>query len=209
VGLIPSLPVSQSCGSDWAFVPLPAAASNQTLVEPQLAGGSCQRGAIEFEPLTSDASGQDFSAIVFGDCTGNWEPPPSGLGAALVSRSLSPRTVRIGSPQGGRGARVRFPLHVESADTFHALTAQITYDPMEFQLAGVRAGAAAHGAMVQVNSSVAGTLVIALASAEPIAGSGAPTLLLDFEHRRAGRTAAPRLHSASVDERPARESTED
>jgi len=63
--------------------------------------------------------------------------------------------------------------------------------------------------MVQVNSSVAGTLVIALASAEPIAGSEAPTLLLDFEHRRAGRTAAPRLHSASVDERPARESTED
>src|SRR5262249_7514349 len=73
--LSPGLQFPQNCGSDWAVRPVRATESNQVLIQPQLAVGSCQRGAIEFQPLPGDASGQDFSAMLFGDCTGNWQPP--------------------------------------------------------------------------------------------------------------------------------------
>jgi hypothetical protein len=82
-GLIPSLPVAQNCGSDWAFVPMPTPAANQRLTEPQVATGSCRHGAIALEPLVSDTGNQDFSAVLFGDCTGDWQPAASLAGAAF------------------------------------------------------------------------------------------------------------------------------
>ncbi len=73
-GVISAFPAAQSCGSGWAFVPVPATASNQRVVEPLLASPSCQSGTIAFEPLIGPATGQDFSAVLIGDCTGNWQP---------------------------------------------------------------------------------------------------------------------------------------
>ena len=46
------------------------------LIEPQIASGVCQGGGIEFGSLTSSVSEQNFRAILFGDCTGNWTPAP-------------------------------------------------------------------------------------------------------------------------------------
>lgn len=84
VGLIQSFPVAQTCGSDWAFVPVPAPAAHQQLIQPQLASGSCQRGAIVLAPLEGNADDQDFSAVLFGDCTGNWHPSAAAASAAVV-----------------------------------------------------------------------------------------------------------------------------
>ena len=75
-GLLATFPAAEACTSDWLFVPSPAAAANQTVIPPQLAPASCQRGAIELSPLTGHATGQDFSAVLIGDCTGNWQPIP-------------------------------------------------------------------------------------------------------------------------------------
>jgi hypothetical protein len=61
------------CQSDWLFLPLPAPAPNQTITQPQLAGG-CVRGAIAYQPLANSAAGQDFIAVLLGDVTGNWAP---------------------------------------------------------------------------------------------------------------------------------------
>ena len=74
VGLRSQFPAGVACGSDWHFVPVPAPAANQTLVSPSTAGGTCQSGAIRFEPLTGSATGQDFLGIPIGDVTGNWNP---------------------------------------------------------------------------------------------------------------------------------------
>ncbi|MGD9762824.1 MAG: hypothetical protein AB7V27_03820 [Candidatus Binatia bacterium] len=52
------------------FVATPRAAEHQTIVPPR----HLQRGAIQYTPLASAAPVQDFSAFVFGDCTGNWLP---------------------------------------------------------------------------------------------------------------------------------------
>jgi hypothetical protein len=40
------------------------------------AAGPCQPGAISCSPLVGNPSGQNFTAILFGDCTGNWAAPP-------------------------------------------------------------------------------------------------------------------------------------
>jgi hypothetical protein len=72
LGVIPRFPVASLCGSDWAFVPDPLPAPNQELVAPQVDAGGCTAGAIRFDPLAGNLNGQDFRAVLFGDCTGNW-----------------------------------------------------------------------------------------------------------------------------------------
>jgi hypothetical protein len=75
VGIISRFPVAQACASDWLFVPVPAAAPNQTVIQPQTmpAVNTCQPGAIELKPLTGQITNQDFAAVLVGDCTGNWQ----------------------------------------------------------------------------------------------------------------------------------------
>jgi hypothetical protein len=74
VGLLTEFDVAAACGSDWLFLPTPASVPNQTLIEPQIMSGLCQPGGIDYQPLTPPAFDQDFTAILFGDCTGNWHP---------------------------------------------------------------------------------------------------------------------------------------
>lgn len=74
VGSTIPFPAAAACGSDWLFVPAPTPAPGQTLIPPVLTAGTCEPGAIAFAPLAADASGQDFTAVLLGDCTGNWAP---------------------------------------------------------------------------------------------------------------------------------------
>jgi hypothetical protein len=73
IGALPRFPVAETCASDWVFLPDPAPGA-QSEVEPQIATGFCQPGAIVYDPLATPANDQDFIAILFGDCTGNWAP---------------------------------------------------------------------------------------------------------------------------------------
>ena len=74
VALISRFPVAEACGSDWLFLPNATPADNQTPMDPQISSGTCQPGAIGYDPLVPPAAGQGFTAILFGDCTGNWTP---------------------------------------------------------------------------------------------------------------------------------------
>lgn len=74
VGLIDRFPVAGTCLSDWGFFPDAAAAPNQTSMDPVIASATCQPGTIEYDSLNAPLSDQDFIAVLFGDCTGNWQP---------------------------------------------------------------------------------------------------------------------------------------
>ncbi len=74
VGTISRFPAADACGSDWLFVPTPALAANQQLIQPAITANACQAGAIEFTPLAGQLDNQDFSAVLLGDCTGDWQP---------------------------------------------------------------------------------------------------------------------------------------
>lgn len=70
--IITRFPVAVLCGSDWVFRPDPLMVPTQMLVQPQISGGTCQKGAISYSNLMPPVDGQDFVGILFGDPTGNW-----------------------------------------------------------------------------------------------------------------------------------------
>lgn len=78
VGSIPTLPASTLCGSDWLFIPDPTAPGAPVAVYPWVGGGVCESGAFAYQPLDATLTGQDFLAVLLGDCTGNWSPPAVG-----------------------------------------------------------------------------------------------------------------------------------
>ncbi|HXQ23618.1 MAG TPA: hypothetical protein VN812_18205, partial [Candidatus Acidoferrales bacterium] len=76
LGSIMQFPVELTCGSNWAFVPTPLFPSeNIHANEPALATWNCARGSIVIErPDQGPMYGMDFSAVMFGNCSGSWRP---------------------------------------------------------------------------------------------------------------------------------------
>ncbi len=193
-GLIDQLPAARICGSDWLFDPKPAAAQNQTIVRPVLTGGTCRPGSILFNPLAGAAAGQNFSGIVFGDCTGNW----SAASGALRQVASGAPVVHAGPQRARPGNRFTIPIYVASATPFRAADLRLRYDA-----AATFAGAIARGdAVGALTSSRAGDghLAVSLASAAPIGGRHGSILLLQFR----GARPAIAIDGALVDEQPAR-----
>jgi hypothetical protein len=187
VGLIARFPVAQTCNSDWAFVPGPAPATNQRVLPPQIASGVCRNGAIAFSPLTASANNQNFSGVLFGDCTGSWQP--SARVSALALTTDASGAVSLGHPTGRRGHRVRVPLLVHSLRGFSALSVQIGYDPSRLRAVGVRALGSARQALTQFNPRAPGSLKIALASGNPLPDG--VVFMLDFETKDGFRGKPP------------------
>ena len=99
-GLRSRFPAAETCGSDWVFVPDPSAAANQRLVTPQMSP-LCAPGAIAYEPLAPPANGQDFLAVLLGDCTGNWQPagaPPIDTPTVTATPTSPPPTASAPPP---------------------------------------------------------------------------------------------------------------
>jgi hypothetical protein len=90
VGLRSKLPIAETCGTDWAFVPHPAAAPNQGVTAPQPGITACRAGSVSLAGLTDQVAGQDFSAVLFGDCSGNWRPPVTSIPTPSASPSATP-----------------------------------------------------------------------------------------------------------------------
>ena len=87
------LPVAERCGSDWAFAPAPAGVANQSVAAPQTVP-ACTAGAIQFAPLVPPATGQDFLAVAFGDCSG----PPVATPTPTASPTPRRTATRTTSP---------------------------------------------------------------------------------------------------------------
>jgi hypothetical protein len=198
VGLTSRFPVAQACSSDWAFLPDAESVPNQEIIRPQL-DGTCQPGAICFRPLSSDASNQDFSAVLFGDCNGSWQP--GGLGALTVGATTSASSkVQLGPRIMRHGRKIRIPLSVVGTESFRGLSAQVSYDSARLRGVSVRAVGAARGALMQVNTRVPGSVRLALASTRPVRNGAVIMLEFDTIHGRQPSRGAVRIQSAVVEE---------
>ena len=194
VGMVARVPVAQACGADFAFVPEPAAAANQRLIMPVNGPSSCQPGAVAFEPLAAAASGQNFRAIAFGDCTGNWQPP-----AAALSRNRAP-AVRIGPAAASRRRELRVPIAAPAAA--QALQLELRFDPARLRFKRVRTLGARDGLLLRAAPVEAGVVRIAAASATDLSGL---RLVALFAPRVADASLADlRVGSVVVDETPGR-----
>lgn len=194
VGLITSFPVAQACGSDWAFEPAAAPATHQQITQPQTTAGACQLGGIGWSALATSVTGQDFSAIVFGDCTGNWQPSTAAPARAAFPASAG---VHLGRkrhvPHSGL---VRIPLYVDASLGFRALEVELHYDPRRVKPAGVRRMRSTHGALLEAQAPQAGVLKLALASAHRLRGGAG--VMLQFEFAQGNATPSITVVNAQV-----------
>jgi sugar lactone lactonase YvrE len=196
VGLISRFPVAVACNSDWAFTPDPAAISNQELTPPAPASGTCVGGAIGYHPLMANASNQDFSAVLFGDCSGNWQP---SAGAALQRSAVSEVApgIRLGRPQ-RHGRRLRVPLFIQSVGQFQSLDVQLQYNADAISAPRVRFASSTHGALTAVNNRNAGQVRIALASRQPL--DPGRIAVIEFRLRKQlAKATVVRIAQATID----------
>lgn len=193
VGQITRFPVAQICDSDWGFVPEPESSEPEEVQPPRIGNNTCQVGSINFNPLIASAHAQNFSAVLFGDCSGSWRPSLEGSATAL--RSITGQ-VRVGSARAvARSRRLRAPIYVNVAQPFRALTLVLRYDPTALKPAEFRLAPSAAGALVLSDLGEAGTARFSLVSTQAITGGAIGTL--EFE-RLGTRHAAATVAYAAV-----------
>lgn len=199
VGLLPRLAVADLCNSDWVFRPVPGPAVNQRLIDAQISTGMCRRGAIALEPLVGNVTQQDFAGILFGDCTGNWQP--ASPGPAFRALAPAPHTLRVRSarPAGSDGG-LRLPMAVKGEDPYYSLDVTIAYDSEHLRPIAVRKLRAAGDALVISNLAGPGVVRIAVASAATMP-SGISIIAVDFEGTGTG--ADVNVIQAMIDDLPA------
>jgi hypothetical protein len=197
VGLLSRFAASELCGSDWVFEPIPGPATNQRLIQPAFVNGACRRGAIALEPLVGGAVQQDFRAMLFGDCTGNWAPP---AGAALRALAPAAYTLTLRVPRFARAGAVRAPITVDGPGPYASVDLRLRYDATAVHATAVRPLRAADGAMFIANLTVPGEVRIAVAAAAPIA-QHVPLLAVEFDGVPAEGSVS--FTHASVDDQPA------
>ncbi len=78
VGVVSRFEAADACDSDWIFVPVPEPAANQITQMPAIDSTGCTRGRIDYDPFAESAAGQDFTAILIGDCSGSWKAGQGG-----------------------------------------------------------------------------------------------------------------------------------
>lgn len=170
---IAQLPVAATCASDFLFLPQVAPAPGVGVTAPAVSPTTCTPGAIVFDPLAGAASGQDFTAIAIGDCSGDWQPAGGGGGGAATGAWLG----RLH----GRRASLRLPLFLEPGASFRALDLELRYDANRLMARRVRLVGAARGAIARVNLSDPGVVRLAMAKLDPIVAGERPVLVVHFE----------------------------
>jgi hypothetical protein len=190
VGLLPELPSAAACGSDWLFVPEPAPVPNQSVTPPLFGAGQCRPGAVGYAPLIGDALGQDFRAVLLGDCTGNWAPPTAGGRQPAVAQRASATTL-VTRMRHMRGGRLRAALIVRSRTTIQSIEATLASDPAQLRLVNARAVLGARGAVLAFNQPAPGTIALALASPAPIAAGTRVGIVLEFVPRTSNTVPGP------------------
>jgi hypothetical protein len=164
-----------------------------------LATGFCQQGGIALEPMSGASVQQDFTSILFGDCTGNWQPPPTGPTSLAVA--YGPLTLRARASRPAAGGALRLPLAVKGDEPYYSLDLTFTYDSTLLTPAGVHKLRAAGDAMVVSNLTRPGVVRIAVASALPMP-SGVSVISVDFQG--AAASDAVTVTKAMIDDLPAR-----
>lgn len=194
VGAITRFPVAQNCNSDWAFVPEPEAVANQTVLPPEIGSGTCQTtGTVCYEPLITQANNQNFSAVLFGDCNGDWHPG-GGLFGGLTARAEAVSALRV--QRGGRNGEVlRVPVALNTAGA-QGLSADLSYDASLATAVGVRAVGRNGQVLLQSNLETPGLARVALLSTTPMPRGTAFVLELALKHRRAATPSVKIQHAA-------------
>jgi len=167
-----------------------------------------------YDPLETDRSNQNFTAILIGDVSGNWQPA-GDQSTAQTAHPANEQSAKLVLPQisAKAGATTAVPLYVELTDAeLYSMDLTVSYDPNVITLASVLPGDAAEKMMFAVNTQPAtggGRIQIGLAGAEPVTQNG--TLVeLSLEIGEMSNEASPiSLLRAQINEGAIETCTED
>lgn len=200
VGALSRFPVSESCGSDWIFVPAPAQAENQQVTTPHIEGGACQPGCISLNPLSGAVQNQDFLGVLFGDCTGNWQP---GTASALQIANGDGAKVHVRRPRRTRTGTVKLRITVQTHAPFNALDLGLVYDATQLELVGAALRHPTRDAIVTYGENGSGVANVVVASGLPLGSNGRADLTLELANRGNGPVGPIDVFRAQIDEQPA------
>jgi hypothetical protein len=166
----------------------------------------------QFEPasrtiggLAANVNGQDFTAILIGDVTGNWSSPApasriASLLAAPVSGSGMALAVDEGAPAADHTLTATVSLDSKGADLY-SVDLVLTYDPALGNPVSIVKDPACSGWTVMTNTSIAGQIRVAMASAMPFRSTGA-VLTVTFALVGEAKDVSLKAPSVLVDEVP-------
>lgn len=204
VGAETQLPVVANCGFDWLFVPDLGPGTAGTPALPMIEPSGCDPGAILYGSLPGALPLQNFRAIPFGDCNGDWEPAVMAESLAPSLRNGTELTITAG-PLHGRTRALRFPVAVGPGTGYNSFEATLAYDAQVLGVRQVRRIGDARRAIFAVHDDRAGTLRIAYAAAERMVAEDG---LLFVVHFASTARSAPRadvaLSVCAVDGSPVR-----
>jgi hypothetical protein len=200
VGAEAQLPVAATCGGDWLFIPELGPGAAGTTALPIIAFGDCAPGAIVHDSLPGDLALQNFRAIPFGDCNGDWEPP-AGMAESLVHPQTESAEMTItAGPLHGRTRSLRFPVTIPTGIGLNSFEATIGYDAEELAVTEVRRVGDARRAIFAANNDQTGKLRIAFAAAQPMVAEEGPLFVVHFAPvERSAPRAGVALTACAVD----------
>lgn len=175
VGLRTEFPATTACASSWLFAPQPT--NGGTLTQPTLSNGLCQPGTIGYPQLAGDVVGQDFRALLIGDCTGNWQP--TATAAAVRQRGVA--AARLTRLRPSARGRLRAALILRPTGPVQAVEVTLAIDPDKLQLAGARPALAGRDALLLSYEPTPGNVAIALANNGPLAVGQRTAIIVEFE----------------------------
>jgi hypothetical protein len=128
--------------------------------------------------LNGDRAGENFTAVLIGDVSGNWSPPAGG---SPTAESTSAVELSLPAVRAERGQEVVLPLSIARREAqVLSLDLQLAYDPARLAIARVTQAAAASGMAIAVNTSQPGVIRIGVAGSQPISADG-PLVELAFD----------------------------
>ncbi|MCX6873147.1 MAG: S8 family serine peptidase [Verrucomicrobia bacterium] len=119
--------------------------------------------------LNANLTGQDFTAVLLGDVSGNWSPSAAPASPVLQSGAAAYALIHDGINTPNRNTA--WLLVKSTQPAIYGLDLSVSYDPA-LTLTKVRAGALGSNHTVAFHSPVAGSARIAGASALPVSGEG-------------------------------------
>lgn len=209
VGLISRFPVALLNG-DWAFVPVPQAEPYASPIYPFPPGGL--RGHVQYTPIVESAENQDFLGVLFGDVSGNWQPPvcspASGMiqpldAAASEAASVSASgggTLAMPTLTASPGQIIRVPITGTGVAEAVSFYLDVRYNPKVLRLVQASSGAATAGFSTTTNTQEAGRGRLALFRATPLGADGEVAALTFEVIGKPGSRSWLRLPAYTVNE---------
>jgi len=210
VGLISQFAVAQQNGSDWVFVPTPQAEPNALAIAPFPPSGV--RGSIQYSPIIESAENQDFLGVLYGDVSGNWQPPvcspASGtiqpLAAGAQSAASVPATeggsLSMPTLTASPGQIIRVPITGTGVAQAVSFYLDVRYNPKVLRLVQATSGAASAGFSATTNTLEAGRGRLALFRALPLGADGEVAVLTFEVIGRPGSRSWIKLPAYTVNE---------